>query len=1015
MGKMLESLGRNEHAVLTYRKLYQNAPAAVEGMDALYFSARLLESRLHRRTEAIDAYRKLSTVRPYTPHAVEAAFRLGVLLEQQERYGEAYNAFRMVDEFRERFESNPGYLFRSRVRYSRFLRWPHALKLYREAIVRMVSLYQRITVQTQERPPVPRGTFILNVENPTISEPMGRSQPLFHSRKKFQYWREKFYAVIVPAGYVASGVDLSVKGRLLLRQPHHSFTIRVLEFPLPRSFSRKWLGAIYGQTENVTTLKKAISFHGEHRKILTIQLIESNAQIESWAVHVRIRPEQELERAKETLPIQKNGKFWEGQLAGRVPLPRRNFSGSMRPSIESFYGPQKDLALAADRRGSVYLVTVEGELDSEPTDLWWSRSQDGHGWSELTRLPVNSASEDYDPRLILAEDGTMWLFWISNRRGLGWELWASSLHRNQTWSPPHRIPLEQFIDTATKTSAKESNGQRGGLASIVRVATGRIKSFVRQKLFGDVPGVDNQSRTISEMIEYDVLQDRRGRWVAVFYSRANSEMVFIRSPDGLDWKILSRVSLDEPLHGPSLVEDRQGILRMAALGTWRELHLWSSKDGLKWDPKKFSNPSSYPASVVGRRTRMFALPAGQLMLLISDTVFGLQYARFFPQMEKPRFDLVSKALLEPFAAAALPKGGYLVALKQDDEILLRSHREFNSTGTDIEKDQWSWPIYVEREEDAHRNVWNRITARARVIIPDVTSVGLEPSGRVWWGIESGIMAKKGDEFFATDVSQGFFYHYVTDIKGCGGSIVWFTSNQLDRPVVGYTDPRERGVLSAFSPEFKTHAIPNASGAVTAIQCGHQAGQVYIGTSRGSVVGLNHKEIIFHHALESAPYVTALAVDRNTGTLWVGTRQKGLYRLQGKSQQHFDQVSGLPLNEVTALTVDARGALWVGLNGNGLLQYDGKHWVSFTPENSLLSYHSIGKLESDPTGGVWFIAHEETLSRGLGHFDGRTEQLYNPPHRVLDKPSSLAVDQNGHVWVGTWFDGLYSLKPRQDQP
>ncbi|MFQ5656131.1 MAG: exo-alpha-sialidase [Candidatus Methylomirabilales bacterium] len=979
MGKMFESLGQYEHAVVTYRKLYREAPTAVEGLDALYLSGRVLESQLARHSEAIEAYRTLAGIRPHTPHVLEAAFRLGMLLERQGRDAEAYDAFGMVDAFRERIERNRSLLFRSRIRASRFLTWPHALQLYQDAIVRMVSLYQRISQQADEdkRPSPPRGVFVVNAEDPAIREPIGRTPSLFHRTNERPNWREKYYAVIVPKGYVATGVDMTVAGRVMTRHPYNSYAMRVLDFPLPRDFFNHWLGTIYGQTPHVATLKKTISFHGEHRRIFTIQLIEGHAYIERWGVRVRIRPEIDMQASRPITPVpEEDNEFWEGRPVGRIGLPGRTFSGSTRPSSESFYGPQKELALAADRRGTLFVVAVEGELDGEQTDLWWSQSRDGTNWPELALLPINSASEDYNPHLVRAEDGTMWLFWISTRRGLGWELWASSSREGQTWSNPHRIPLERFVETP---------------------ATQRPQPAI-------------------QVLEYDVIQDRRGRWLVVFYSRDTRETIIIRSTNGLAWTLLARVPTKKPLYGPSLVEDGGGVLWMAALGQGGKVHLWSSKEGTVWTPKAFgSGDFPYPRAPTVHRTRLFSLPDGHLLLLVSDTTFGLQYARFRPHAGKPKFDLVSWASLEAFAAAALPTRGYLVALKQNDEILLRRYQKFNTTGTDVEKDERNWQIYVEQEHDVLGNRWHRITARARVIIPDVTSVGVDPWGRVWWGIESGIMAKRGDQFFATDVSQGFFYHYVSHIKGCGRSVVWFGAKQLDRPVVGFARPFLGLPTDWIRPEFRTRVIPGVAGAITAIQCGGKAGQVYFGTSQGDVVGLDRNQVVFRRSLAQAPHVTALAVDPAAGVIWVGTREQGLYQLQKNSQRHFSNASGLPAQEVTALTLDADGALWVALNGKGLRRYHGGRWSSFTPDNSQILYASIGRVEADPVKGVWYIAHPETRSRGLGYFDGTTGRVYNPPHRILDRPSSLAVDPNGHVWVGTWFDGLYDLEPMWTEP
>ena len=1016
MGKVFESLGSYEHALLTYRDLFREAPGAVEGLDALYFAGLVLEGQLRRRSEAIEAYQTLSRIRPYTPHVLEAAFRLGVLLGEEGRDREAFQAFRVVDGFRERVETDPSILYQARTRASRFVAWSHAVELYRDAVVRMVVLYQRITQAEDGQPPAaPRGVFLVTPERPVIAEPFGKSADLFHRRDDdHRAWRERYYAIVAPAGYVATGVEMTVRGRLLVSGPHHSYAMRVLDFPLPRDFFRLWLGAIYGQTQELTALSKTVSFNGDDRKILTVQLFGSEAEIERWAIRVRLRRDNEQARGGPSGPTpDEDEKFWEGRPAGRIALPRRVVSGWTRPSDQSFRGPQKDLALADDGRGGLFLVAVEGELDGQPTDLWWSRSSDGKRWSELAPLPINSASEDYNPHLVRAEDGTLWLYWISTRRGLGWELWTSSLRDGRSWSDAQRIPLEQFIETRTPAKSSPRAGLGGRLAQWLPEAVRERWPIaqVSQSLEESSRGAAAPSaRPLTDVLEYDVLQDRRGRWLATFYSRDTGEMIFIQSTDALQWTLLGRVSAPDTLTGPALAEDRGGIFRMAALGLKGAVHLWSSKDAATWQSKSFSIDSPYGTPAPVHRTRLFALPDGEVLLLLSDTIFGLQYARFQPDGGEPRLDRVSRTALEAFAATPIRSAGYLLALRQNEEILLRQYQTFNTTGVGVKKYERDWPIYVEEERDRSGNRWRRISARARVIIPDVTSVGVEPSGRIWWGIESGIMAKTGEEFYATDVSQGFFYHYVTAIKGCSGGTVWFAADHLDRPVVGYVRQPRGALPSARQTRFDTRVIPGASGAITAIECGPSPGQVYLGTSRGDLVGLDGGQVRFRSSLDGAPHITALAVERKTGTIWVGTKTHGLYEFQGGSQRRVGPASGVLDRHVTALAVDSAGALWVALYENGLVRRIGDQWTSFTPSNSMLPYWSVGQLAAGSAGGVWYIAHAEARSHGVGYFDGTLGRLHNPPHTILDRPSSLALDREGHVWIGTWFDGLYELEP-----
>ena len=80
MGRTLESSGFDDLAVLAYDKLAKRPGRHVEILDARFLKARLLEDTNHEA--AVATYRQLADLRPETPHTLEAAFRLGALLEQ---------------------------------------------------------------------------------------------------------------------------------------------------------------------------------------------------------------------------------------------------------------------------------------------------------------------------------------------------------------------------------------------------------------------------------------------------------------------------------------------------------------------------------------------------------------------------------------------------------------------------------------------------------------------------------------------------------------------------------------------------------------------------------------------------------------------------------------------------------------------------------------------------------------------------------------------------------------------
>ncbi len=1086
LGRMFEHLGHDRHAAQAYRQLADRAPQSVEGLDARYFAAQLYQTRLADPAQAIEAYTRIIALAPHTPHALAALDRLGDLHATAGRHAQAYQAYRQIDAFQQRTAHRPDALTRGRP--SRFVTRRHASRLSREAIVKMIDLYVAMLHdhdhhqdQNQDQnqddpmagklPPPPRGLIVLDPDHPTVGANRLDEQPaVFASTHEAVGWRQRLYAVVVPKGYIATGVDLSVSGQLLEMRPYYAYAMRVLAWPLPRDPDRHWLGAIFGQTPRPSTLHKSVSFHGDHQRVLSIQLRESSARIDDWQITVRLRPVSvvtpnpgaSIAAAPAAQPA--TG-FWEGQPAGQVALPVSHDTGSARRSAEAYYRPKKEIDVV-HRPGYGYLaVATVGGLDGQRTDLYATASADGRSWSAMTRLPVSGASDDLNPRLIRCERGEVWLAWVSTRRGEGWDLWLARWRGQNAWDPPRRVPFEKFFGDEGNEGHQGDDGGDGHEPNTPQ---------------GD------RSRGLASPLEYDVFQDRQGRWIAVGYAAATRRIVFLTSRDLDGWRLLAGVGVASPAFGLSLTQDSAGAYRLGYLGGHGKIHLWRSNDARQWTTQQFSvrfwNQSFFPTPGT-HRMRLLPLDNSQLLMLVSDNLYGLQYAKFHPDTQAPRLDLVSRAGLEAYGVTQAPLRGpagndasdtddpsdtdtdadtenvmrdtpsrrtrsltvaarddprdreYLVALKHGDRVGFRRYRRFNVNGQAIDKDTRHWPIYREVEADAHGHTWHRIFAQVRRIIPDVTSLGIDPDGRVWWGIESGVMYKQGDRFLATDVSQGFFHHLVTEITSSPNGRVWFSSKHLREPKLGTIHrprPIDQTLRTGAPPRFETVRVPGVDGAITDAAAGLDGSQVYLGTSRGRVVGFDGDRLFFDQSFGSP--VTAVAFDRVRRTLWVGTERSGVCRVKANQVTRYGRGGddGLAGGAVLDLAIDARGVVWAAVSGQGLFSAvpcgqeagagpgagpgpGAERWRNHSPGNSDVLYWNVGRIAADPQAGVWYLPHDEERSVGLGYFDGERGARYNPPHRILDRPSSLVVDPQGSVWVGTWFDGLYKLERKAVTP
>ena len=952
VGRMFELLQLKPLAIAAFKNVYQTYPRSTEGKDALMFAAALLADE--GRASAIENLERLVEAVPATAHNIEAAFRLGELLQANAAALGAYLTYGKVIDFRDRFEHEGA---REEARQSRFFTWRQALNRYREASIRRISMYPELNLgaQTGDAIEPPRGAVIVDVAgSPFFEKKYGRTPPLFMNEEPLPNWTERFYAVIAPSGQAISGIGLQVRGKLTARSSNHDFTMRVSPFPIPRNYHNTWLGVIYGQTDKPTQLAKTVPFYGQRLRVLTLQFIENHGRIYDWGFKLHLRPLEKASSTSDPLAVDASGAFHVGQIMGSVPLDEAAFSGVAKPLSAHWYEPRQTLALADNHTRGVYLVAVKGDLDAGQTDLWWTHSVDAKHWLPLMPMSVNSSCDDFSPRLTQGEDGVLRLFWISNRRGLGWELWTSELGADlRTWTPANRVPLERF------DSALPGSGVRP-----------------------------------TELLHYGVTQDRRGRWLVVVRSTAQKRLVILASTDARDWQTAGHMAAKFDIFNPAIIEDSAGTYRVVAFGSTKKLHLWSSNDLTQWrsTPHKV-NRYRNDGQIAPHPIHLFRAGSDKLVALVSDTNFGLQYAEFHPDTEAPTFDLVRGVGLQAYAASSY-RDGFIVAQRQNDAVNLRQYRSFQTHRGKGAPARGI--IYSEHSADDRGNEWRRIFARMRVIQPDVTTVGVGRDERVWWGIETGAMTLKQDDFFAVDVADGFFHHHVTTIAPCG-PVTAFSSRDLDRPRIGLAR-RSGGRYRFTKRDFK-----DAGGRINALSC-NGAGRVFVGTSAGEVLMMEGHRSTLVHRFDGAA-VTALSGPATTDRILIGTSAGKLYAYDGELVALA--TPGVAPGAIEAIAVDTSGQIWLGVAQQGVFLGHGKNWRPLVGD-PLALYRHVGIIRSDPKRGVWMIAAADEPSCGVLYSDGVKHLMLRPPDRALRAPTGLAVAPSSAVWIGTAFDGLFEL-------
>lgn len=169
--------------------------------------------------------------------------------------------------------------------------------------------------------------------------------------------------------------------------------------------------------------------------------------------------------------------------------------------------------------------------------------------------------------------------------------------------------------------------------------------------------------------------------------------------------------------------------------------------------------------------------------------------------------------------------------------------------------------------------------------------------------------------------------------------------------------------------------------------------IYTGTTEGSWT-------ITTNDHEGVP-IRSLATDK-AGRIWVGTFD-GLYVLNRDGQwSTYDEKSKIVYESYTsnAIVVDRFDRIWVA-NDEGLRMFlpDGTK-TFFTKENSGLPDDYITALAEDPQGHIWI----GTYRQGVVVFDTngqwKTYQVDGSPTGAFDKwVTALFIDAQDRVWVG----------------
>jgi signal transduction histidine kinase/streptogramin lyase len=138
-------------------------------------------------------------------------------------------------------------------------------------------------------------------------------------------------------------------------------------------------------------------------------------------------------------------------------------------------------------------------------------------------------------------------------------------------------------------------------------------------------------------------------------------------------------------------------------------------------------------------------------------------------------------------------------------------------------------------------------------------------------------------------------------------------------------------------------------------------------------------------------VTALLLDRDS-SLWIGTQNRGIYRIQGNMVEHFRGSDGLSGDAVNGLFQDREGNIWIATS-RGIDNFHDIRVASFSTQQGL-SADQVNSVLASRDGTVWIGNYNLDALRS-----GKITSIQpgnGLPGREL---TSLLEDRAGRLWVG----------------
>jgi signal transduction histidine kinase/ligand-binding sensor domain-containing protein len=286
---------------------------------------------------------------------------------------------------------------------------------------------------------------------------------------------------------------------------------------------------------------------------------------------------------------------------------------------------------------------------------------------------------------------------------------------------------------------------------------------------------------------------------------------------------------------------------------------------------------------------------------------------------------------------------------------------------------------------------DRWDARAGFPGGPVNAFAQTPDGYLWIATEKGLVRFDGLNFVLIELSESSTVPFgpVLGLALDANGSLWI---RLQGPTL---------IVRDRSGEFRS-VTPDSSQAesdITAMSTNKNGELLIIGLTKGIFRDGNGKFVTSATSDELPRHVIAM-IELADGVDWLGTREQGLYSLNGQRVSRF--VGELPDKKVNALLSLNGRDLWIGTD-KGLVRWDGMG-LSRVSTSEALQNVEIVTMARDRESNVW-IGTSNGLARVSS--DGGTS-VDSSQGWSAEPVTALFEDREGSLWVGR-ADGIERLR------